>query len=406
MTLLSSGPGSVPRRGDSGARVLSWLRSGAATTTGELAERTQLSRPTVLSACDALIETGWIREIEDQAVERRGRPSRTFQLDPEAGAVVGIDLGLGHVRAVATGLADFHRVERTRTLSLPVTGRRRAATVQALIEQVLADLPHRPRRIVSIVVGIPSPVAGDRIYADPAFFGDLATTDLAGALRRRYDCDVSLQNDANLCALAEQAQGAARGAENLIAILAGERIGSGVILDGRIVHGARGGTGELGLAGMLSGVAGTAGIGLLVRQAAAAAVERDPVRYAALTAQVDLHAETVFEVAQQDRATRALVHRSVRPISRLAAFLHVLLDPEVIVICGGVADAPGLQEVLTAEIPDLPELRRRAPVRLRVSPLGRRGVVTGAVRAALDRAWTGLTEQDEPKPADNVQLTS
>ena len=56
---------------------------------------------------------------------------------------------------------------------------------------------------------------------------------------------IHVENDGALAALAEQARGSMRECPNFVAILAGKRLGTGVVLDGKLVYGANGGVGEL-----------------------------------------------------------------------------------------------------------------------------------------------------------------
>ncbi|WP_265444702.1 ROK family transcriptional regulator [Flexivirga meconopsidis] len=359
-------------RADSAVRVLTVLRTGSPAAAGDVVAATGLSRPTVLTACDDLVAAGWVREVPG-VTSGRGRPARTFEIDPDAGFVAGVDLGLGRVRVAIADLAGRIRHSSSVAISPTAGGRARIGAINKQLSALRAKLPEH--RLLAVAIGLPAPVHGAEIIADEDFLGDLPRAGLSDKVARAQGAPVVLHNDANLAALAERAGGVAQGSDNLVALLAGERLGAGVVCDGRLLHGSRGGAGEIGGAGLLRGVEGTLGVGYLVRQAAAPRGMTDPA--------------TVFDLATKDVATRRLVERAVRPVARVIASLHLLLDPEVIVISGAVAGAPGLIAALEAGLPQMEELQRR-PVTLRASTLGGTAVVHGGVAAASSYAWERL----------------
>lgn len=64
-----------------------------------------------------------------------------------------------------------------------------------------------------------------------------SNTDLAGALRRAFDCPVGFDTDVNAAAVAEHRWGAARDVSDVVYVTVGTGIGGGALLDGRPVHG-------------------------------------------------------------------------------------------------------------------------------------------------------------------------
>lgn len=228
-------------------------------------------------------------------------------------------------------------------------------------------------------VGVPAPVTVDgRVVVDGPYLPGVAELDLRTAL----DLAVPMQV-ANAANLAERWLGVAAGTDDVVLVLAGERLGAGVCLGGRILRGHRGGTGELGFLDLVIGDDPTArdggadGIGRLVRRWGSDALGR-PVG-----------AEEVFDAARRGESwAREVLDAVARRIARALAVLASLLDPEVIVVGGAVA---GAREHLL--IPLEQEFARvsRRPARLATSTLADRGVLLGAVRATPDdvrpRLW-------------------
>ena len=121
-------------------------------------------------------------------------------------------------------------------------------TITELIESLRAEAVRRGTTIEGIGVGVPGIVEpesgriGDEIHHVP----ELAGRPLASLLAARFDVPVFVDNDVNALALAEWTFGTARGARSLVVLAAGTGFGAGIVLDGRLVRGARGFGGEFG----------------------------------------------------------------------------------------------------------------------------------------------------------------
>lgn len=146
---------------------------------------------------------------------------------------------------------------------------------------------------------------------------------------------VVIDNDANCAALAEHTAGAARGARVSLTITVGTGVGCGIVADGRVLRGSAGGAGEIGHMPLGSsgpacgcGVQGCAepmasGSGLVARaQEAGLAVTS---------------AREVFE--SSDPRAAVAIERMVDHLARMLGAATALLNPDVIVIGGGVAQA-------------------------------------------------------------------
>src|SRR5688572_10487434 len=81
----------------SNSAVLDFMRASRAVTVTEIMKATGFARATAISACEELVERGWIRELENQRAfgeYRKGRPARRFELNESAGFVLGVDVGI------------------------------------------------------------------------------------------------------------------------------------------------------------------------------------------------------------------------------------------------------------------------------------------------------------------------
>jgi predicted NBD/HSP70 family sugar kinase len=176
---------------------------------------------------------------------------------------------------------------------------------------------------------------------------------------------VYVENDCNLAAIGERWLGVAQGIEDVICVVASERLGAGIVVDGRLVRGHAGAAGEMAFLGAYAPHHGAEGIAYLARTLAGEA-----------------DAETVFAAARAgDPQALDVLEQSIHYAGRAIVTMALVLNPELVVIAGGVADAGEiLLEPLKRQLADM----ARLPPRLELSTLGARGVLLGAIRYALD----------------------
>ena len=386
---------SVPRRASLDA-LLRFAWDADAFTTGDALAALGLSRSTTIEALDDLVALGLVRELPNARAGgeyRKGRPSRRFELRADAGVVVGVDAGQGHV---VTTVADLRGAPlATRTDLVGVGGdsaaRRRRLVVKA-VDRALAEAGCERGDVLSVCVGVPAPV--DMAGRSPAHrdgFWARMNPDLVELLSSWVPV-VRIENDAVLASVAEHARGAAVGLRNTVTLLAGERLGAGVVIDGTLLRGAHGGVGEVVVLRHLRGVDAAHGIGHHLAEWAGEAVASGalpadhPLR--ALPADA-VTARAVIDLARAgDPAARRLVERAGATLARIAGVFGSLYDPERIIIAGGLA--PGVDELLGVARRLLPaELDLPAP-ELVASSLGADVVSIGAVAAALESARDGI----------------
>ena len=195
---------------------------------------------------------------------------------------------------------------------------------------------------------------------------------------------VLLENDANLATLGEHWRGEARNVDDLVVLLAGERFGSGLMDSGRLLHGSRGGAGEMVFLKLIEGVGDTHGIARIARENGTAAVADAAVHTSLrdLATDGEVTAEQVFRAAADgDKVAQGILEDIAGRTARVVATLGTLFNPELVVLGGAVAEAAA------ALLPDLEAHLARytsTPPRVAVSSLGDAIVSVGAVRHALN----------------------
>jgi predicted NBD/HSP70 family sugar kinase len=398
-------PTSLLLRRMTASAVLDALRSGGPMTGSDLIDATGLARPTIHVVCNDLIRLGWIRETGQRPAgdRRRGRPARCYEFQGRAGFVLGVDA----TDRVTVRLADLRgdRVaesgEPLAHISVPADDR--VAAVCRHIGRVLALAGVEPSRVLAVTVGVPTSVDADgRPLGREAYLPGLPGRDLGPEIGGRFGWPVLVENDANLAAWGERWRGVAAGVDDLVVMLADERLGSGLFSDGRPVRGHRGGAGELRFFELVERVGSTYGMAWLVRTLGTGAVAalgpsgpagpKVPGRVLWDLTGGDpaaVEAGMVLKAARAgDAAALEVVDEVADRMAHAVAAIAGMLNPELVVIAGAVADAGDLflDRIRDRLIPDLIDL----PPRLAMSSLGDQVVVVGAVRMALDHVEASL----------------
>jgi glucokinase len=179
---------------------------------------------------------------------------------------------------------------------------------------------------------------------------------LAARLREGLGLPVVIDNDANCAVLGEWWMGAARGTRHAIGFTIGTGIGGGIIVDGRLYHGASDCAGEIGHTTIDSNGRRCAcgNYGCLEAYASGPAIARratEAIEAGAesrLPALVDgdlsrITAQLVYEAAEAgDELAREVVHDTAHFLGAGVANLVNIFNPEVVVVCGGVRRAGDL----------------------------------------------------------------
>lgn len=369
-------------RATSAETVLAHAFGTAAFTATEAIDATGLTRSTVLAACTELVRLGWLRDLDDARAAgeyRKGRPARRYELDARAGLVVGVDAGQHRVTALVADLRGtvLARTERDlgeSGLDVPVRLQVTADTVASALAAADAD----PERVLVTVVGVPAPVDAAGVSPADGGFWDSMNPGFDDVLSHGV---VVVENDANAAALAERPSS---GDASFAALLSGERFGAGLVVDGVLLRGARGGAGELRVLDLVDGVASSDGIGrtarTLVREAR---VERRVGPASLLGGDEEPGAEAVFAAAALlDPVALDVVDRLGDRLARVCVLLASLLDIDRVVVAGAIADAAA--PVIARARACLAAWDYDPTPEVVASRLGGDVVVLGAVARALD----------------------
>jgi glucokinase len=300
--------------------------------------------------------------------------------------VIGLDLGgtdLKFARVHADGALEGFRRTPSRT------DESAEAPLAVLTESVQALAGgHRPRAVGLGCPGVIDPRTG-ALVGETAHLPHWRDLPLAQVLGERTGCMVAVDNDANCAALAEARVGGGRGGSVVLMITLGTGIGSGLVVNGTVHRGAHGGAGEIGHIPIGDGrFPCRCGVPNCVEPEASGSGLARQARDAGLG---ELDAAGVFALADRGvPRARAMVDRFADRLGAVIAIAVQTVDPEIVVIGGGVAQAgePLLHAVRASfEHHVLASHRRRT--RIVPAALGERAGVVGAGLLAWDRLQAG-----------------
>lgn len=369
--------------------VLDLIRERKQVTRTEISQASGLSSATVMRIVDTLIEEKlviWSGSSEASG----GRPRMLLEFNAAAFAVIGLDLG-GREHFYGT-VADLDGNIQC-AINRPRQGNSHDAhqnfeQVCALIADLLA-VPRPPGQVIrGIGVGAPGVTEAETgvvRWAPSLNWRDLPLRDM---LMTRFNLPVAVENDVNLAALGEYSFGVAQGASNLVCVTIGTGIGAGIVIDRKIYKGHTYSAGEVGyLPPDLSHLGRSyPGFGALESLASGLGIENRTRQLCAaqgIPVPEPLSAELVFEAARAGIPwAQHIVDESVDYLSFAISVIAAILDPEVIVLGGGVGRAGAdllldpIQARIDGLVPSLPRLVQ--------SDLGAQAAVMGAIVLVLD----------------------
>jgi len=367
--------------------ALDLLLAGEPLTRAQISERTGVSKVTVSQMLTRLEERGLVTVAGEQA-GGRGPNAALYSVVPSSAYVAGLYIESGLVSAAVADVTG----RRIADVSVdPNGGDDPVELVRGAVERACASAGVEMSRLSSLVIGSPGvldPKTGDpRLAVNLPAWHEGVLAGLRGALRK----PVVIENDVNLAAMAERADGAAAGLDDFALVWIGLGLGLATVIGGQVRRGTAGAAGEIGWmpvhgaplpsgdkhpgdSGLQALAGGKAVLALAAAHGITAPTAADAVR-----------AAVGGSGGPQDEAfLDELAHR----VAIGVAAVCVVLDPGLVVLGGAVGQAGGepLASRVTAEVPHLCLASPRVvPTEVRGEP-----VLRGAVLAALAHAHSAL----------------
>lgn len=222
--------------------------------------------------------------------------------------------------------------------------------IMTSIENHLSKEKRAKEDIVGIGVGLPGPIENKAIVNGCVNLG-WGRKNIKKEMEELSTFKVYVENDANIAALGEVWQGGGKGYENSIMVTLGTGVGGGIIIDGKIYGGYAGAAGEIGhipVNDKETEVCGCGKKGCLEQYVSANGILRMTKKYlkehpevkTKLLQEEELSTKTIFDEAKAgDKVALFQIEETGKRIGKALATVTCVLNPEVIIIGGGVSKA-------------------------------------------------------------------
>lgn len=314
------------------------LRDGTPRTRADLAAMTGFARSTVAARVEELLASELIAPTGATS-STGGRPPATFAFNPEARCVLAVDLGGTHARIAVTDLGGTILAEEERELAISLGPVTVLDAVADIAQRLLEQAGKAPDDLIGTGVGLPGPVefATGRPTSPPIMPG-WDGYDVPGHLRRSFDVPTLVDNDVNIMALGEHDM-VYPGIAHMVFVKIATGIGSGIISEGRLQHGAQGAAGDLGhiaAPGEHNSPCACGNLGCLEAVASGPAIA---ARLRERGLAVPSHAALIELVRAGDLQAIRAVREAGRMVGSVLASCVNMLNPQLIVIGGLVVTA-------------------------------------------------------------------
>jgi glucokinase-like ROK family protein len=393
-------------RGTNIASILRYIHEQAPISRARLAALTGLNKSTVSSLVEELLERGLIHETGRDS-PGQGRPATLLEINPAAGCILGIELGVDYVRAALVDLSG-QILWRQSTDSDP--SHPQEQIIRQALELVDAGkVTSNERSLPLLGLGAALPGMVDVQSGMLAFSPNLQWRDtpLARIFHEHTGVPVFVDNDANAGAMGEHVFGLARQTRNFIFVVAGVGIGGGLFLNGELYRGAGGYAGEIGHTHVSSDSS------RLCRCGSRGCWENSGNQYALIErvrARLDVGRRSLIPrlcaeqnlplglnviaqaAAQGDQEALSALHDTGEAIGQGIANLINIFNPELIVLGGAMIIVgeyllPAILE--TVKEKSLPDICRQTQIQL--SGFGVEAVVIGAAALVVEAILSNPT---------------
>jgi predicted NBD/HSP70 family sugar kinase len=369
--------------------ALELLLTGGPMTRAQLGAHTGLSKVTASQLLARLTERGLV-EVAGEQAGGRGPNAALYAVVPSTAYVAGLHVERDEVSA---GVADVTGTVMSRVSVDPSSAKDPVALVRSAVHAACGSAGVPAESLRAFVIGTPGVL--DPRTGDPRLAVNLPAwhEGVLDALRGDLGRPVTLENDVNLAAMAEQSVGAAVGVDDFVLVWLSVGVGLAAVIDGRLYRGAGGAAGEIGYL-PVPGVPLPQDVthpesGGFQRLVGAQAVVPLAAEYGfnESTAAAAVAVAAAAAAAGEERAAKFLADLAGRVATGVAA-VSVVLDPGLVVLGGDVGLAGGTE--LAALVAT--EVRRISPVRTDVVPtaVDSGPVLRGAILAAVDQARAEL----------------
>lgn len=358
--------------------ILNKIRLSEPISRAQIAKETSLTPPTVSSIVKELIAQGIVRE-STLGSSSGGRRPTMLHIHKNGFYVIGVDAGPERVECILTDLTGTIYERAASKLDTPITNDQFLAVLIATIKRVF----QAQDKIIGIGIAMHGVVDVDTGTSLVAPILNLKNIPIKSVIEEEFNITVKVENDARAFALGESWFGGHEAFESMVAVNIGRGVGAGVVINGKLYHGAQGIAGEFGhmTIDINGDICECGNQGCLQTFVSGAAI----AKRAGKQFSADLTAKEVYESALNGNQAYAdlLVETGKMIGIGLANLIH-LFNPSKIVLGGGVMKSerfimPALLETVKQKV--LTNKAKETVVT--VTRLGEDATILGAVALLL-----------------------
>lgn len=372
--------------------ILEVIRKNGPISRTDISKVTEFNIVTVSNYVNHYIKKGLVVEGElDESTG--GRKPILVELNPKAGFIVGVGLNMHSMVGVLVDL-ETNVIYESKKERPPVNNEEVISQMVTLVEDIIASSGADKDKIVGLGVGIPGII--DERGRTIRWPGTLGSKDLSvcvsikDSFERRFGVPTFVENDANAAVLGEKWLGLDRDVRHMLYMFSG--VGVGILVDGEIYRGANGAAGELGIhstdetAEELT--VNSPNLGRWEMDLGISGIAKLAISKGEKSALTDLVAKTedialrdIIKLAREkDEVCLKAIEQGGRNLGKKIAFLVNLLNPEIVVIGGGIEECGAtLLEAIKQSVKDWAVEEAANQVKVIPSAFGENSVALGVV---------------------------
>ena len=225
--------------------ILNKIRTDAPISRAQIAKETKLTPPTVSSNVKDLIEQNIIIESE-LGESKSGRRPTMLLINNKGFYIIGVDVGPEKIDCVIADLAGKIVTRTTKKLTIPITNDQFLTILKDGIRTVILNTSIKQEKIIGIGVamhGVIEVETGISLFAPNL---GLTNIPIKEELEKEFNLEVKVENDARVMALGESWFGNHGELDSMLAVNLGRGVGAGLVINGKLYHGAQDIAGEVG----------------------------------------------------------------------------------------------------------------------------------------------------------------
>jgi glucokinase len=379
------------------------LREAGSCSRADLVRASGLSAPTVTNVVDDLLTANLIQPL-GEGESSGGRPPDMISFKSDRGCLLAVQIAASHLSFLLSDLSgkqiDAAQVSLAERRTNPDSI---CHLIGAEMRLLLKKQRINREQLLAMVVAVPAIANVDEgLVISISTLENWRNVPLRGLLGKIVECPVVVENDTNLAALGEHHRGGALFHQSFVLIMIGANVSAGIVLSGRIHHGAQWAAGEIGYLrlphvarkhpalhefGELEHVLTSSAI-LKSWLSDANASSRKPG-----TAATDVDAKAVLDLAQAgDSSARKIVQVRAAIAADIIVNLSLILNPDLILLGGEVGSHPAMLNSIQKQL----QRSEFAIPEVAAAGLGNFAILWGGIALALEMTPSLLL----PEPGD------